>query len=161
MNIRRFVFLFFLFCCFYKTVSASDSTTLKSPDGKLSISFFQQQVEFSCVVYLQGKPVLQRSAINFSIDGTSLTTNIQIISVHHYTINETYPVFGAHTTAVNKCKGLKISVRSGDFNWQLDVRAFNDGIAYRQSGSVQNEEFFPEETTVFQLPEESSIWYHD
>src|SRR5689334_17160279 len=114
MNILRFIF-FLLFCCVTNQLLASDSTVVKSPDGNLSIRFFKQNEQLSFDVSLRGKPILNTSAVNFSVNGSSVTQHIRIISVHPYNINETYPVLGNHAMAVNKCQGSKITLQSGEY----------------------------------------------
>ena len=50
-----------------------------------------------------------------------------------YTIDETYPWHGAHSVAVNRCNGVKVSLTHNlsQTPYVLEIRAFNDGVAYR------------------------------
>src|SRR6478735_8980049 len=98
MNNLRFIF-FLLFCCVTSQLLAADSTVVKSPDGNVSIRFFWEKEQLSFDVSLRGKPILNTSPVNFSVNGSSLTQHVRIISVHSYIINETYPVLGNHGLA--------------------------------------------------------------
>ena len=79
-----------------------------------------------------------------------------------YHLNETYPWRGAHSVAVNNCNGAVIPLKSGAASYSLEIRAFNDGVAYRfiapgEAGQCR----VPDEASTFTVPDGSRVWYHD
>ena len=64
--------------------------------------------------------------------------------------------------ATDNCNGAKLSMRhnASKTDYVLDVRAYNDGIAFRfvvpGSGSR-----VPDEATAFTIPAGSTVWFHD
>ena len=77
-------------------------------------------------------------------------------------MDEKYPGYGVHSTAVDKSNGARIAVvdprsRAG---YTLEVRAYNDGIAFRHVVPGEGSRV-PDEATAFRLPARSTVWYHD
>jgi alpha-glucosidase len=140
--------------------SASDTTTVKSPDGRIVFSLLQQNKKLYCNISFNGKAILANSPLNIEIGGVSMMSGIRQISVERYTINDSYPVLGAHTKAIDHCNGARVSLQSGAVSFLFDIRVFDDGAAFRQVIYSQNETQ-PEETTAFTLPANSMVWYHD
>src|SRR5439155_1128697 len=77
--------------------------------------------------------VIEPSPIVMKLDGYDLSSGVVFNNAERYEVNETYPWYGAHSTAVNQCNGVKISlVHDLSFtNYTLEVRVFNDGVAFR------------------------------
>jgi alpha-glucosidase len=77
-------------------------------------------------------------------------------------VNEKYPWYGVHSTAVDHSNGVKIAVthRSSRTAYTVEVRAYNDGIAFRHVVPGEGTRV-PDEATVFRLPSGSTLWYHD
>src|SRR5204863_3130824 len=80
-----------------------------------------------------------------------------------YQINEKYPWRGIHSEAVNHCHGAKALVtrRNGKFDYTIEVRAFNDGVAFRFIVPDAEKPRVPDEATTFTIPAGSTVWYHD
>jgi alpha-glucosidase len=155
-------FLFsYLFVC--TKIFASDTAVVKSPDGAIAFQIFQKSKQFYFTVSLAGKTIIATSPMEFSVDGVSITKNSSTQKAERYSNNETYSVFGAHSTATNAFNGIIFftSSGSGALQAKLDVRVFNDGIAFRHSVISEQSTLTPEEKTVFNLPAKSITWYHD
>jgi alpha-glucosidase len=155
-----FCLLFFSFCF---SVSASDTTVAKSPDGNISFRLFQKDRQLYFSVGLLNQPVLNASPLELSVDGTSVTKNVAIKKTERFSHKDTYPVLGAHATAVNAYNGITVFTTSGGgaLNGKLEIRVFNEGVAFRHVVVSGQAALTPEETTVFNLPSKSTIWYHD
>src|ERR1700722_18654838 len=98
----------------------------------------------------------------FSLDGTDLTTNAVAGEIKSYKINETYPWRGAHSVAVNNCNGENIALKSHGVSYNLDIRVFNDRLAYRFiAPGATNQCRVPDESSTFCIPDGSRVWYHD
>ena len=96
------------------------------------------------------------------VDGVELCRDSTITKIERYRVFEKYPARGVHSTASDNCNGAKISLRhtASKTDYVLDVRAYNDGIAFRYvvpgSGSR-----VPDEGTAFTIPAGSTAWFHD
>ena len=156
-NHYSFLFITILACI---NVLATDSISIKSPSGSTIYSLFNTGGQLSFNITSSGRKVLEKSILNFSLNGKVVTENSRITKVERYKIQETYPWLGNHSSAVNNCIGTKFFLQSGKTNFQLDVRVFDDGAAFQirvsNSGAA-----IPDEATTFRLPEGSLIWFHD
>jgi alpha-glucosidase len=84
--------------------------------------------------------------------------------LERYSIDESYPWHGAHAMAVNRCNGARIALTSdlGMIPFTFEVRAFDDGVAYRHVvPGGEAEARVPDERSAFVLPAGTAVWYHD
>jgi len=152
-------FILAAFECF-----AADSVAVVSPDGKVRLELFvPAPARLSYKVNFRDKPVIETSALNIVLDNVELTQGIELGKVETYRINEKYPWRGVHSEAVNHCNGARIPVthaKSGA-KYTMEVRSFNDGVAFRHIIPGDDRSRVPDEATQFILPEQSTVWYHD
>ncbi|MCJ7447649.1 MAG: glycoside hydrolase family 97 N-terminal domain-containing protein [Bacteroidales bacterium] len=137
---------------------------IASPDGTIRCFVFTEKDQLALSVTLDGKPVIEKSPLRMSVDGVSITDGIKIGKVKKSSLNESYPWYGLHSTAANNFKSVIITLKNKaiktEFN--LEVRVFNDAVAFRfivpgRENSLRK----PDESTVFKLPAQSTVWYHD
>jgi alpha-glucosidase len=132
-----------------------------------------QQVEFRLssdradglryTVLFQGRPAIEDSPIGITVDGVNLADGAQVGKVEPYQVNEKYPWYGVHVTAVDNCRGVRIAMthRPSGTAYTLEIRAYDDGIAFRHRVSSAGKARVPDEATGFHLPAGSVVWYHD
>jgi alpha-glucosidase len=143
------------------SLAAVSETQVTSPDGTIQFHVtFNSGIHYE--VGLKNKTVIEPSRMVFSLNGTELTADVTNGEPKTYHINETYPWRGAHSTAVNNCNGAVIPLKSGAMEYRLEIRAFNDGVAYRfiapgEAGQCR----VPDEASTFSIPDGSRVWYHD
>src|SRR6266571_8333529 len=181
MQKRKFVFPIFMgvamAClapvCFAQTQPPQEKTRrsqrvrmqevqIASPDGKLKFALLPNAERLTFTVTMGNTTVIESSPIVMKLDGYDLSSGVVFGNVAHYEINETYPWYGAHGAAVNHCNGAKIAlVHDLSFtNYTLEVRAFNDGVAYRHIiPGDENASRTPDEYSAFVIPEGSTLWY--
>jgi len=91
-----------------------------------------------------------------------LTEGASILGEKKYAIHEKYDWLGVHSPAANDCNGAEVKLSRGKTLYTVDIRVFNDGAAFRLvvpgADSVKR---VPDEATVFELPGDATIWYHD
>jgi len=133
---------------------AADTTAVISPDGKIQFRLFVFGKGLGFSVRHGSVPVIDASPLSMTINGQELLTNAK--PGKPYRINEKYDWLGVHSTALNQCNGLQIPVAGG----VLDIRAYNDGVAFRIS-TGEKHHAVPDEGTVFNIPRGGTIWYHD
>jgi len=97
------------------------------------------------------------------MDRAELSQGVELGGPEHYELNEKYPWRGIHAEAVNRCNGVRIPVthKPSRISYTLEVRAFNDGVAFRHVIPGKDDEpRVPDEATSFILPSGSTVWYH-
>ena len=152
-----------MLCTAYGSL-ASNETQILSPDGKIQFKILLQEARLKFAVTLRNKPVIETSPLQMTVDGVDLAEGVEVGRTDRYPVNETYPWRGVHSQAVNQCNGAKISLKHAQNNtaYTLEVRAFNDGLAFRYVIPAGNaSERVPDEATGFVLPAGSTVWYHD
>jgi len=123
--------------------------TLNSPDGLTAARvFLGADQHLALQTEHGGKTVLMSSPLGVVVDGTDLGQSARVISREAYSIDETYPWNGNHSTARNTCNGAKFRIVSGDVSWMLDLRAYDDGVAFRFSTDTTRKVLFGGESTV-------------
>ena len=146
------------------TTFQSNSASVASPDGKVNVEI--RPLEHKALRYrvtFRNKGVIEDSPIGIVIDGVDLCQEVELVKVERYRLNERYATRGVHSEAVNHCNGAKIAfkhTKSGVIS-TLDIRAFNDGVAFRFIVPGDEKPRVPDESTTFTLPAGSAVWYHD
>jgi alpha-glucosidase len=93
------------------------------------------------------------------VDGVNLGDGVRLGQPARYKTGETYPWYGANSAAVDRSNGARIPVRGAAYT--LEVRAYNNGVAFRHIVSGAAGARVPDEATGFQLPAGSTVWHHD
>jgi len=135
-----------------------------SPDGNVKLTIGANAERLTFAVTLGGKMVVEPSTIVMKVDDYDLSSGVVFGNVERYEIDESYPWCGAHSTAVSRCNGVRISLRHdlSFIDYVLEVRVFNDGAAFRhvvpgEAGVSRT----PDEYTAFVIPAGSTVWHHD
>jgi alpha-glucosidase len=144
---------------------------LRAADTPLVISSPNQLVEFrltsgarlSYTVRFQGRTVIEDSPIGITVDGVNLSDGAQAGKMETYRVEENYPWYGVHSTAVDDCRGVRIAMKhkQSGTDYTLEIRAYNDGVAFRHLLTAAEKARVPDEATTFHLPTGSTVWYHD
>jgi alpha-glucosidase len=145
------------------TKLALADTGIHSPNGSVQFAFFVDQGKLSYSISSHNKPVIERSPMEFTVDGTNLTEGVALGHMQPYDIYDTYPWRGVHPVATNHCNGIKIELLHPNANasYTLDIRVFNDAAAFRFIVSESNNPRVPDEASTFLIPARSTVWYHD
>jgi len=142
---------------------ASGETKIISPDGNVQFKVLLHEARLKYEVTFRDKPVIETSTMGIIVDGIDLAEGVEAGKVEQYQMKETYPWRGVHSQAVNHCEGAKISLKHTKSNtvYTLEVRAFNDGVAFRHIVPGDKGRRVPDEATAFVIPAGSTVWYHD
>ena len=149
--------------CLAAQLSAADSVVLASPDGGVQFRLsLDNNGRLQYSVAFKERPVIGTSAIGITVDGVNLAEGVELGKADQYQVNETYPWNGVHSTAVDHCIGVRIAVthRRSRTAYTVEVRAYNDGIAFRHVVPGEGTRV-PDEATVFQLLTGTTLWYTD
>jgi alpha-glucosidase len=160
--------VFAWFCCSVNAatqllchLSAAEFPELKSPNGQIEFKLSSRQGELSIDVSLARRPVLESSILSIQLDGKNISRGAVPVDVKLTRGQETYPFLGVHSTATNHFEGAAVEMKSENHaKWFLEMRAFNDGVAFRHIVPGDGRRV-PDESTSFVLPEGSVVWHHD
>lgn len=115
-------------------------------------------------VTMKGTTIIEPSPLNMSIDGIEITTGIRSGKPKIFSVEESFPLAGLHSTAKNHFNAVTVPVthlRTG-MKYSLEIRIFNDAAAFRFIVPGDKDvERAPDESGVFTLPCGSTVWYHD
>jgi alpha-glucosidase len=162
LSVRLLVVIFLLLLSPPALQATAAKIRLLSPDHKIEFLLDSSPAGLTYSVSMKGKPVIENSGIGITVAGVNLAHDVRIGKPQKYKVNETYPWNGVHSTAVNRCNGLRIPVTqvASRTAYTLEVRAYNDGIAFRHIVPGHGSRV-PGEATSFQIPDGSIAWYFD
>lgn len=135
---------------------------IASPDGQITFTLLSNVERLTYTVTLGDTMVIEPSPFDIILDGYDLSCGVVSNSLERYEIKETYPWYGAHSTATNRCNGAKLKLVHdlSSRPYTLEIRAFDDGIAYRHViPGEPTASRVPEERSIFILPAGSRVWY--
>ncbi|MGH7492303.1 MAG: glycoside hydrolase family 97 N-terminal domain-containing protein [bacterium] len=138
--------------------------SVASPDGSVQLKvLLLHPARLGYEVTFKGKPVIDKSPLGITVNNLDLGQKVRIGNAERYETNETYAWRGVHAQAVNSCNGAKVSVshEQSKMTYVLEVRAFNDGVAFRYVVPGEGSRVVSSEATSFVIPEACTIWYHD
>src|SRR6185369_5061421 len=105
--------------------------SVASPDGKVKFTVLPNAERLTYTVTFGDTTVIEPSSLVMNLDGFDLSSGVVFSNARHYEISETYPWNGAHSTATNRCHGVRIELQHdlSFINYTLEIRAFDDGVA--------------------------------
>jgi alpha-glucosidase len=144
-------------------VVSAKNVKVVSPDRQLSFQLLNDQSHLQYWMTLRESPVVETSGMGMKIDEVDLNQNVEIGRVEAYRTNERYASRGVHSEAIDHCNGARVSLRhpASNTNYTLEVRAYNNGVAFRHIVPGNNKLRIPDEATLFTIPKGSSVWFHD
>ncbi len=157
-------FLIILSGFFVPAFSADFQTELSSPDGNISCHVTIENDQLFLSVMMSGITVLEKSPLHMSIGRNSITDGIKAGKIIKSSFNESYPWYGLHSLAVNNYNSVIIPLKSkkNKTKYTLELRVFNDAAGFRfLIPGEENIIRYPDESTIFKLPAQSTVWYHD
>jgi alpha-glucosidase len=142
---------------------AADEVSVLSPDKSVQFKLFLRDGRLHYAVTFKDRPVIETAPLGFTVDGVELTAGSELGKAKTYQVNDTYPWRGVHSRATDHCNGATIPLTrpKSDTRCTFEVRAYDDGVAFRFLAPGDNEVRVPDEATRFVLPAGSTVWYHD
>ena len=144
--------------------SRANDLWFSSPNGHVQfqlVAHDPKQLRYR--VTFKNKPVIDLAQLGIIIDDDDLGKNTEVDKVETYSTNETYQSRGVHSRALNRSNGAKVGLKHSGrtTNYILEVRAFDDGIAFRQIVPGDDQQRTPDEASTFVIPAGSTLWFHD
>jgi len=137
------------------------AVVVDSPNRKVSLTVtVDGSGQVTWKVIRDGATVIEPSPVGIRIDGVDLGKGATLGKAETYRVDEKYAWRGVKSEAVNRANGARIPVRhSGGQSYTLDVRVFDDGVAFRHEVPGTGSRV-PDAGTAFKLPAGSTVWTH-
>lgn len=136
--------------------------SVNSPSGQLRVRVVRDgdNGHIALTAKFNGKPVLLPSHVGVTVAGVDLGNGSETGEAREYSVDERYAWRGVKSIARNRAHGLVLPMKhlSTGVEWQLDVRAYDDGLAWRCGVSAEGEHRVTGEATTFSLPPDSACW---
>lgn len=140
--------------------TAKPFRTIASPDGSVSAEVISHDGRLWIRVLRNGRPAIEASPIGVTIDGVDFGKNAKPGAAKAYSANETYPWLGNQKTLTNHFNGERIAMTTDSQAWELDVRAYDDGVAWRYVVPGKGRRKVEGEATSYVMPAGSKYWTH-
>src|SRR5262245_23819838 len=145
-----------------KAAQALADIGVASPNGHVEFSLLLGQAQLRFQVKLNHEVAIEPSSFAMMLDGEDLSKNTTVVKITRYHRSERYRTRGVHSLALDACNGLTIALEHvpSHTNYNLELRVFNDGLAFRHliPGAGKR---VPDEATTFKIPAGSTVWFHD
>ena len=142
--------------------AASAQIAIKSPDGDVRATVAPDPSgRLALKVSLDKRDVLPWSPLGVTVDGRDLGKGLITGKPATRTFKERYPVQGLHAEALNHFREAVIPLLDAQENPAafLELRAFNDGVAYRYRIPGSGTRTVNGEASAWNLPEGAAVWY--
>ena len=140
------------------------ATTISSPSGVIKASVYADSSKrLTYIVQYNGKTIVAPSILGITIDQKDLGQGVEIGTPSFVLTNDKYPWKGVHALAVNHYREAIIPVRhlSSGIRYQLEIKAFDDGIAFRYVVPAKAVSTVEGEASSWKIPEGSTVWYQE
>jgi alpha-glucosidase len=135
---------------------------VQSPNGQVTFTFLPNAERLTFTVRLGDTTVIEPSPIVLTLDGYDLSAGVVQNGVVRDEVHERYPWSGVRSTAISDSNRARLSLTNDltSIPYTLEVRAFDDGVAYRHiiRGDAAASRV-PDEWSTFNLPAASTVWY--
>ncbi len=110
-------------------------------------------------VTLDGRPVIEGSPLGILVNGVDLGQGAMPGKADRYRFREKFPWRGGYSAASARANGARVAFVAGGTSFTLDLRAFDDAVAFRflVPGAGRR---VPDAATVFRPPAGSTVFYH-
>ncbi|MHC4204451.1 MAG: glycoside hydrolase family 97 protein [Planctomycetota bacterium] len=141
---------------------AAEEVCLPGPNGLIK-AFVSTDAQGQLVYRLthKGNTVIETSALGVTVDGQTLGKKVKIKPPARREISTSYAWRGVKNRAVNNCNSYDVPVihQASGLTWILELRVFDDGMAYRYRIGGTGRRKIEGEATSWQLPKGTSVWY--
>ncbi len=145
-------------------ITAHDSgIVVKSPSGLVSGFFFVADKRLHYRVEFDGSEVIAASPLGITINQTDLGQKVLLEATSGLRVDETYATRGVHSVARNHYREQNIEVTHAPSQrrYLLQVRAYDDGIAFRYLVPGEGTQVVTAEASSWTLPAQSQVWFFE
>jgi alpha-glucosidase len=140
-------------------LQAASPVTVSSPNGKITVDIATEGGQLTWAVNRQAKAVLAAAPVGLLVDNKDIGHGVTLGTPRKYSIDEKYPIWGNHSEAVNRCNEVIIPAESEGTEYEVHVRAFDDGAAVRLKVASEGAHTIGSESTSWVLPQVETAWW--
>jgi alpha-glucosidase len=130
-----------------------------SPNGRAVITVTDVG-GLSYSVSFEGREIVGKSRFGIIADDVDFGADAELGKSSSRKIHETYPMFGGHSQAINDCLETTVTVlNSLGEQYELDVRAYNDGVALRSKLAAKSGRRINGESTEWKMSGNPLAWF--
>lgn len=162
-----FTYLTLLISGLTVTTVKAESLRFESPSGEMVV-LLSDSDHLRYSVQFQNETVVSDSALGPIVAGQDWAKSVTLGKpTKPILVDEEYATRGVHTVARNHYHQTFVSVAPcssvGDStgHGQLELRLYNNGLAFRFRIPSEKEQYITGESTEFQLPQEAVVWRQD
>lgn len=150
-----------MLCVIAQIALVNAQLVIKSPDNNISVSLsVNQQKEMTWSASFNNIQVIEPSGLGLVFNGENINTKVKMSSAKPTEVNNTYPTRGVHTTAINHYNEVLVPVKSSrGLAWKLQVRVFNDGLAFRYLLETKKGDTISADLSSFKIPAGHIVWF--
>ena len=143
--------------------TSTDHIDVASPDGNFRFELRVENSLPSYRAYFKNKEIIGKSTLGFDFSGQENSLNELTIKDAKVTKVETHwkPVYGEKNQYPEHYQQAIVSFSSSDREnsiFQLNIRVYNEGIAFRYEFQNAKQTTINAELTEFALPTNSELW---
>lgn len=133
------------------------ASSVVSPDGRLSVNVDPGNLAYT--VTMDGKPLLSPSKLGLKFaDGCLLGDRVDILKLERRSHRGAWEdAFGTSRRVVDRWNEVRLSLRGGEREFGLIVRAYDDGVALRYE-LPKGAFTVVEDRTEFRFPQDAPAW---
>ncbi|MDF2925084.1 MAG: Retaining alpha-galactosidase precursor [Paenibacillaceae bacterium] len=107
--------------------------------------------------------IAEPSPVGLTVGNMAYGTNVELLSARYSTSEFEFPVRGVHKLARTACNELRLAFRQqgADSPFFMEVRAYDDGIAYRYTVPGAGAQHVGQEASSWTLPADTTVWFFE
>ncbi len=143
---------------------AVSARVVQSPDGNVQADLYTTEAGLLCLKLVRDKtPILNESPLGIVVNGVDYGNGVQITTIEHETVRQSYPWRGVHSVAVNQYNNATISIShtASKVAYTVELRVFNDGIGYRFIMPGTDERTVNGENSMWHMVPGCHVWSHN
>lgn len=168
-NLFLTLFIFFLFS--FQNLSAEEIKTLRSPNGNLEVVLqLSKDSELTYSFKAGSHLLIDNSPLGYAIENKRTIPSVgwKLVNLKQNSVSSEWkPVWGKRALVPEKYNELILDFQGSDtsvlHSLRLEVRAYNDGVAFRYSipSGEKNTAIAPAELTNFNFAGDYTAWFYN
>lgn len=147
-----------LFCCTTDQFGQSSKPIIiKSPDAAIQFLLRNESGKLTYYLDFNKKKIIEPSVLGLLINGKMIGENTVTGKVQQHKTEEVYASRGVHSIASNLYTDAKINF-AGASVFTLQVRVYNDGVAFRYLIPNKDSAVVEKDNTAFTIPAGTIVW---
>lgn len=142
-------------------VGAAEMPALSGPNKQIAARIeVNADGRLALILRRSGVEQLRASALGITVDGQDLGLGVEVGAPGRREIFEKYACRGVKSEAVNHCIAYEVPLthKPSGLGWTLEIRVFDDGVAWRYRVPGAGRRRIGGEATTWQLPPQSAVW---